>query len=425
MQRNYIVQDFFKRRFQLPENWTYPSFSTVVLINPKTKFDTKDVAYVPMDAVNVNSGSIDYVERRNLIENSSLPKFQRNDILFARITPCIENGKIGISENLENGIASSELIVLRPTEKVIPKYLFYYVKSHRIKEFAVSQMMGTTGRQRVPDNVFKKYLNFELPTIHEQQKIASILSNVDELIQKTDQIIAQTQRIKKGLMERILTKGIGHTKFKDIFMGTKSIKLSIPQEWKVQPLDKIARVIDVRHSTPHYTKDGYPLILPNNVKIEGLNLLNTKFTNEKDYLYMIEGDRKPESGDIIYSRNASFGIACKVETNTKFSLGQDLVLIKPEKINSYLLYLILNSTVVTRQLTRLSTGSTFQRINLELIRNFLIPCSNDLKEEDEIAIYIQNFEKMIENLIHRLERLNSVKKGLMQQLLTGKIRVKI
>ena len=59
-----------------------------------------------------------------------------------------------------------------------------------------------------------KKIRIPLPPIKEQQKIASILSNVDELIQKTEQIIEQTQRLKKGLMQRLLTKGIGHTKFK-------------------------------------------------------------------------------------------------------------------------------------------------------------------------------------------------------------------
>ena len=68
-----------------------------------------------------------------------------------------------------------------------------------------------------------KKLN-SIPSIKEQQKIASILSNVDELIQKTEQIIEQTQRLKKGLMQRLLTKGIGHTKFKENRTMVKFLK---------------------------------------------------------------------------------------------------------------------------------------------------------------------------------------------------------
>lgn len=225
-------------------------------------------------------------------------------------------------------------------------------------------------------------------------------------------------------MQRLLTKGIGHTKFKDSFYGSR-FKVNIPQQWDIQPLERISKVIDVRHSTPKYTEKGYPLILPNNVKSEGLDLTNTKFTNEEDYLYMIGGNRKPDFGDIIYSRNASFGIACRVESNEKFSLGQDLVLIKPEKIHPYLLYISLNSKNVLSQVNRLSTRSTFKRINLNLIRNFLIILPTDQEEQERIANYIQNMEKFRQKFIEELKILTHIKKGLMQQLLTGKIRVKV
>ena len=74
---------------------------------------------------------------------------------------------------------------------------------------------------------------FTIPPLPEQQKIASILSNVDNLIQKTDQIIEQTQRLKKGLMQKLLTKGIGHTKFKKTDLG------EIPEEWPIVKLKDI------------------------------------------------------------------------------------------------------------------------------------------------------------------------------------------
>ena len=74
------------------------------------------------------------------------------------------------------------------------------------------------------------YMPIPYPSLKEQQKIASILSNVDELIQKTEQIIEQTQRLKKGLMQRLLTKGIGHTKFKKTELG------EIPEEWQINNL---------------------------------------------------------------------------------------------------------------------------------------------------------------------------------------------
>ena len=79
------------------------------------------------------------------------------------------------------------------------------MKSHKIRQFAISQMMGTTGRQRVPDFVFKKDLYFELPPLPEQQKIASILSNTDEKIQSYRRYKEKLQRLKTSLMQKLLT----------------------------------------------------------------------------------------------------------------------------------------------------------------------------------------------------------------------------
>ena len=152
----------------------------------------------------------------------------------------LKNGKVCIIENISEGIASSELTVLRPSNNVLPRYLFYFVHMHRIKQFAVSQMMGTTGRQRVPDYVFKKDLHFEFPVIPEQQKIVAILSKVDELIQKIDQIIMQTQRLKKGLMQRLFTKGIEHNKFRPVKSLFGKFE-EIPEDWICTKLNKIAK----------------------------------------------------------------------------------------------------------------------------------------------------------------------------------------
>lgn len=200
------VQWLFEKDIQIPVDWDYPKFSSVATINPKTEINTKTAAYVPMDAVDTTLGTIKYMEQRSVVNNSTLSRFVEFDVLFARITPSTENGKTSLVSNFHGvGIASSELTVLRPGKSVDPMYLYYYVKSYRIRAFAISQMLGTTNRQRVPDYVFKNDLNFELPTILEQQKIASILSRVDTYIKQNQQYREKLERLKKGLMQKLLT----------------------------------------------------------------------------------------------------------------------------------------------------------------------------------------------------------------------------
>ena len=200
------VKWHFEREIKIPEEWVLQKFDEVVKTNPPTKIKQNIVPYIPMDAIDTEKPSFNYFEERRLFKNSSLPKFQNNDVLFARITPSTENGKTSIVENFGlNGVASSELTVLRASKMVLPRYLYYYIKSYRIRQFAISQMMGTTGRQRVPNSVFKKVLNFELPPLSEQQKIASILSSADAYIQKNQEYKKKMELLKKGLMQKLLT----------------------------------------------------------------------------------------------------------------------------------------------------------------------------------------------------------------------------
>jgi len=200
------VKDFFKKQFKISKKWDYPKFSSVVKVNPDTRVNSELASYVPMDAVNTDSMKVDYFEKRRVRDHNGLPRFLENDVLFARITPSTENGKTALMENFKGvGIASSELTVLRPGPKVLPRYLFYYVKSHRIRQFAISQMLGTTNRQRVPEYVFEKDLNFELPPIKEQKKIVSILSNIDSQIEQKKKIHSKFVQLKRGQMQKLLT----------------------------------------------------------------------------------------------------------------------------------------------------------------------------------------------------------------------------
>jgi len=297
-------------------------------------------------------------------------------------------------------------------------FVFYLLTNLKLENYKI--VTAHPGISR--DEVYTIFV--KIPTLDEQQKIASILSNVNSLIQQYDSIIESTKKIKTGLMQQLLTKGIGHKKFKKVkwYFGKE---IEIPEEWNLKPLSQVAKVIDARHYTPRYVDKGFKLILPNNVTVNGLDLENTKFVSKRDYSDLIDGDRNPEESDIVYTRNASFGMANYVRKNMEFCLGQDMVLIKPVKIKPYLLFLILNSNIIFQQLDRLVSGSTFKRINLELIRNFLILHSDNPVEELKLVEILKNLDFKNSNLESKKTSLDKLKKGLMQKLLTGQVRVKV
>jgi type I restriction enzyme M protein len=146
----------------------------VAQINPKYQITQKSNEYfVEMSAINELSGKI--IDFQHKTPTSGFSKFRGNDILFARITPCTENGKIALVDGLgdEVGIGSTEFIVISP-KNVFPKWLYFFLKTPSLKRSAVYSMTGTTGRQRVSTDFFN---NLEIPDIdiEEQKKIVKKL----------------------------------------------------------------------------------------------------------------------------------------------------------------------------------------------------------------------------------------------------------
>jgi type I restriction enzyme S subunit len=295
--------------------------------------------------------------------------------------------------------------------KAVNKFLVEVLNFLDLTPFITGSTRGKLNQLRM------RFIIAPLPPFEEQKRIALILSSVDEAIQKTAEIIQKAQELKKGLMQQLLTKGIGHTKFKQTEIG------EIPVEWLLDNFSSVCRIIDCKHRTPKYAETGYPIVRPSDVKSGHLSLGNCKLTSYEEFLDLTS-KYAPKRGDVIFSRNASFGIASYVATDEKFATGQDVVVITSD-VNSTLFYFyVLDSQIIANQLRRLSTGSTFRRINLEEIRKFRVPVPPK-EEQERIASVLSEIDEKIEKEKQRKEQLEKLKKGLMQDLLTGKVRVKV
>ncbi|WP_461200789.1 restriction endonuclease subunit S [Anoxybacillus sp. TBDG-1] len=193
---------------EIPEGWEVKQLAEVCVVNPTYRIGKGTIcSYVEMGAVNENSPHISYFGKREAGQGGG-SRFKENDVLFARITPCTENGKTALVPKLESevGLGSTEFIVLSPLKQILdPKFLYYFVKSDRVRNYAISRMTGTTGRQRVPKEVFEQELMIALPPIDEQKKIGEILYNYDKKIDHEKRWKNQLQTIKKALMQVLLT----------------------------------------------------------------------------------------------------------------------------------------------------------------------------------------------------------------------------
>ena len=191
------------------------------------------------------------------------------------------------------------------------------------------------------------------------------------------------------------------------------------------PLKRRWTIVDCKHLTPTYVASGYPVVSPGDVTPGALDLLRChRFVGEKDFADLTQG-RRPRRGDIIYSRNASIGIAALVTTDEPFTMGQDVCMISSvDQSQRYLTY-VLNS-IGRDQLEEAKIGSTFSRVNIPQIAELLIPTPVPGQQDriaDELDADAERSQALLESLTHQIELLREHREALITAAVTGQIDV--
>ena len=185
-----------------PLQRTLVPLAEVVRFNPKpvrgAYADDLRISFVPMAAVEAGSGRMDpsYVRTFGQVK-TGFTHFGEGDVLFAKITPCMENGKIAVATGLCNGIGfgSTEFHVLRPESTLDAKYLYYFVSSPAIRREAAHHMSGAVGQKRVPLS-FLERTEIPLPSILEQRRI---VADIEKQFSRLDEAVANLQRVVSRL----------------------------------------------------------------------------------------------------------------------------------------------------------------------------------------------------------------------------------
>jgi type I restriction enzyme S subunit len=171
-------------------------------VNPKLDrsglTDDMQVSFVPMAAVGAADGSIDVSTLRTYAEvKKGYTHFRNGDVLFAKVTPCMENGKMAVARNLRNGVGfgSTEFHVLRPGDSVDAQYLYHFVSSQIFRKEAARQMTGAVGLRRVP-TAFLENAEFPLPPLARQREI---VAEIEKQFSRLDEAVANLQRVKANL----------------------------------------------------------------------------------------------------------------------------------------------------------------------------------------------------------------------------------
>ena len=187
---------------QLPGSWEIARLNDIVAINPtidKRSIDDETlVSFVPMPAIEAETGRIDLSTVKPFKEvKKGYTGFLERDVIFAKITPCMENGKMAIVPKLKNdlGFGSTEFHVLRAPEGISPELLYYYVSSKWFRVEAEHGMTGAVGQRRVPTSFLQSAL-FPVPPFNEQKRI---VAKVEEIFSELDNGIAALKTAREQL----------------------------------------------------------------------------------------------------------------------------------------------------------------------------------------------------------------------------------
>ena len=205
------------------ESWEEKTIGDVCTVNPK-KIDAKnlddnlEVSFVPMAAVSDVFGEIVNHEVKNLQDvRTGFTNFSEGDVIFAKITPCMENGKSAIVGPLVNdiGYGSTEFYVLRCKEELYNKYLYHMVRNTTFRAEAKAVMTGAVGQQRVPKTFLQEY-QLLLPSLPEQHEIVrlidALLARERAAQQAAEQALASIDLMKKSILARAFRGELGTNK---------------------------------------------------------------------------------------------------------------------------------------------------------------------------------------------------------------------
>lgn len=315
-------------------------------------------------------------------------------------------GRLVVYNGLPAYFQDSNIVWLDNNEKIILNTFLFHIYSNINWQTSDGGII-----RRLYNTDFKKMqIVFPKNTI-EQQKIASVLSSLDELITDETNKLAQLQTHKKGLMQNLFPQE-----------GEKVPKLRFKEfehegEWEETTLEIISpSIFDGTHQTPKYTESGVPFFSVENIVSKAKN----KFISQKDYLQATRIN-KPEKGDIIITRIGKIGFTIVVDWDYDFSIYVTLAIIKQSErfISHFLCGFLQSETYQKEILSKSLLYAVPMKINMIDLRKTAVVLPPTISEQQKIADTLSSLDKIITAQTTKIDLLKEHKKGLMQALFPG------
>lgn len=308
-----------------------------------------------------------------------------------------------------------------------PQFVVYAINSRDTRLEAENKSIGTT-RQRINLSVLKTVSIFA-PPAPEQRRIAEILDTADAAIRKTEQLIAKLKQVKQALLHDLLTRGIDDNgelrdpvrhpeDFKDTALGR------IPKSWEVQACSDVCREIVVGivvKPAQYYKGTGVPILRSANVREEGVTLEDLKYMSPEQHRILSKSSVTP--GDVVTVRTGYPGTTAVIPPTLPTANCIDIIVSRPtSQISARFLALWVNSDHGKGQVLRRQGGLAQQHFNVGEMKE-LVVARPSVPEQNRIASIFEALTKRVESERMAAAKLRLLKQGLMEDLLTGRVRV--
>lgn len=404
----------------IPSDWDISylgDVGSVKMCKRVMKFQTAEKGDIPFYKIGTFGKEPDAYISRDLYEylknKYSFPK--KGDVLISAAGTI---GRTVVFDGKDSFFQDSNIVWLEHDESVMTNQYLYYL--YQVVEWKTEN--GGIVSRLYNDNF--RVTPVALPSSkEEQQRIANALSDVDSLIANLEKLIAKKKNIKQGAMQQLLTGRKRLPAFAPAKPTYKQTELGpIPADWEVKKIGDFCKVFDGTHQTPNYVDVGIPFYSVENVSADDFE--HTRFISEREY-EQISKRAVIEKGDVLMTRIGSIGVCKYVDWDCKAGFYVSLALLKcNESIDARFICQLSSESGFKKEIELHSlTTAIPQKINLGPISQVRIALPSSKEEQIAIANILSDMDSEIQTLKTKLAKYRKLKTGMMQQLLTGKIRL--
>jgi len=414
-------------KWKLPEEWEWKALPEICELNPKRPRIQRDenapTSFVPMQAVNDIEGKITGMETRRYEEvKRGYTYFEENNVLLAKITPSMENGKAAIAQDLIDGIGfgTTEFHVFRPKEGILPAWIFYYLRRLSFRMEAKSHFRGAVGQQRVPEDFLKAY---EIPVPFPNNPARS-LEIQRRIVLRLETLLGEVKSARE-LQESV------NSDINIVFNAfSKQVFEEVEKKYEKRTLLPLTTKIG-SGSTPRggksvYLSSGTPLVRSLNVRWNEFKYKDLAYIDEETHQRMISTEVK--LGDVFLNiTGASIGRSCCApEQICPANVNQHVMIIRPiqEDLRSRFLMYWLTSPTTQDFILNAQAGATRQALTKVQVQDLNIPLPPP-ETQDYFVNYLDqvfsNIEEMRKASVEQDESLEVLTQSLLTQAFCGEL----